>query len=1342
MVRRFTRRVALVIAFLMPAAFAQAIDHTVSESGTDDSTTGPTRALMDDHDAYEFDVVLGRSGETVTIVRAEDGSYRVNGEVVSPGTTVVATNGSIYTLVVGVDEAGKLVWTASHEAATETVALGMSGDTALIMKREDGTYWLDDDAVVSGERTTKAGNGNRYTLTRSEEGTWSATYVPAVTTVTVGTRDVLPPLPATQAEDGTWTAVHPVTGESIVLEEGGIVMASGHAYTLSSDDAGMWNASFVPVRKRVRLGASGTTIMLAMMEDGTWWYESEPVTDGAAAMAANGNPYILRLEDDGTWTAMYDTSDRIETLQLGSSGTSVSVRWEEDGTYSYTMRDDERMPLETGMTLESATGNAYRLVLDDGVWSAAYVPVTREIQGTGGLIAVAREDGTGYDVGGSILSADGTGRIDEDGAKYHVKMVDGMLVGTRFEEPIDTHTHFQTNGLSEPAISRDDPSTVESENGTHFTITGDVDVGEGTFPIGDLLGTGLASSEGVRFVDEAVETITKARSDVEILLSLDVEDQYLQQQWRKITGVLDTIFVTDSDAVSVSERSSAVSLTAPRKGRILDEIDEILDALSSEDAFVEATREEGDGPFANQRLKATTARSAFDRVKWAAVATMSATGSTRYGAAIRESTEHAQDELKTTEYGAYSYSTMDETLRTSNVVAPAGVANYAGGTEAISRAGTTYSGRMELQLRFATEVVSAVIKDLVDSNGRAWQYSFADVDTIVLDDATLLTNGRWRNRSGTNAVLHYATDSDLLRPTGGIRNTFEGQLLGRGADAGSEASGAWSVGNATASSIYLTGGFGVQRTDDDSRSGLDSSGSAPNAVLISTPLDDRDLYEVTGVDIKDGKLAVRLPKYGWNRSTISTATRQSNPGAVTASTYGLLTAEDGEPPPSITAEFDLATLVTEGPMGATSVSGPKHVDQLIDTLLTQRKRLTALQDLEPLNEATMAVAKDAWEIAVHAVVTQLFGDLRTAGQRRAWDNLLVGPYELAGDYASDTRLQEGALDLIDQVLVALSSSENLHAALYPDGIGIFDHYDKDITTTEIEEGDFIWSDRATIPRWRTIVRTFPVSETLAVREYEVFARIGTTNYTRFGAWRRQSSQSAFRTPDRIVAGGHGGPGAFGYSPLAPTRADSDPKAKFLGGGSARYSGKTVAIMRSYDLAGEVTVDVSWDANPDITAGGSRVGTMSLAISNLVDITGRGIGFGADRTSPSDRIDTIVLRGLEIKKGMPGANSGHLIVGDQGTPTAGRYDYGEIPVSAPNVWYRFASVTAANTGRSTHSSSSSSAMALFVGHGVEGPLGVIGTWTLKDPNVGRIHANGTILQGMGLEIRGAFGADLP
>ena len=247
------------------------------------------------------------------------------------------------------------------------------------------------------------------------------------------------------------------------------------------------------------------------------------------------------------------------------------------------------------------------------------------------------------------------GDVMDGNAMYHVRMQDGEFMGARFDKAIDPQTDYKVGTVGVPTLSADDADMAGDQTGTHLIVTGDDATGRGMFSLGALLGSGMASDEGKGFIDEAVTKIEKVKSDVFALLALDSKpsglDAILDGQWTKLGMALDEIFGTDSDADA--DPTSAVRLTAPREEDILDFIDDILDALSSEASFVAATAEDGDGVFESQALGAGGAADAFKRLMWSAEATLGVTGSTRYGTAVRKSSTNAKSKSAMGEYGAF-----------------------------------------------------------------------------------------------------------------------------------------------------------------------------------------------------------------------------------------------------------------------------------------------------------------------------------------------------------------------------------------------------------------------------------------------------------------------------------------------------------------------------------------------------------------------------------------------------------------------------------------------------------------------------------------------------------------
>ena len=257
---------------------------------------------------------------------------------------------------------------------------------------------------------------------------------------------------------------------------------------------------------------------------------------------------------------------------------------------------------------------------------------------------------------------------------------------------------------------------------------------------------------------------------------------------------------------------------------------------------------------------------------------------------------------------------------------------------------------------------------------------------------------------------------------------------------------------------------------------------------------------------------------------------------------------------------------------------------------------------------------------------------------------------------------------------------------------------------------------------------------------------------------------------------HGGPGTFAYSPLDPTNAGTVTNTGFPEGGSASYTGETVAVQNTTMLTGTVRVDVSWAADAESTATpgtfADSLGTMSLTISGLVSADGDPLTFGgAPKSNDLDtnptatgnagtEIADIVLGGFSIVAGA-GPNDGHLIVGasldEAGSPTTTVADiasYGEtVPISSRLRHTTLGQIDTPDVPTLT----GSGVKALFVGQGVDGPLGVIGTYTIDGgtaitpgsvtgpdatTSIGRLGADGTQSVDVGVNIYGAFGAQLP
>ncbi len=170
------------------------------------------------------------------------------------------------------------------------------------------------------------------------------------------------------------------------------------------------------------------------------------------------------------------------------------------------------------------------------------------------------------------------------------------------------------------------------------------------------------------------------------------------------------------------------------------------------------------------------------------------------------------------------------------------------------------------------------------------------------------------------------------------------------------------------------------------------------------------------------------------------------------------------------------------------------------------------------------------------------------------------PVKLVDAHATDTDLQADALGLIDRVLDALSSNAKLEAALDPDGTGVFDHWHDDGNGNGIVDS----GESRDFGQYDTTDRRFELFNAVSTapartpgnmggeREQEVIAALGTTSFTRFGFWRRESTTSARRNDGEgaNVIRTRGGPGTFAYSPLDKARVGAVQNLGFPSRGSA------------------------------------------------------------------------------------------------------------------------------------------------------------------------------------------------
>ena len=1190
---------------------------------------------------------------------------------------------------------------------------------------------------------------------------FSADYVvPPALSIPLGTSGSS--VDVVKEENGTFS----INGETITAETR-VTAENGNVYrALLSPEGLPIGVDHVAAMQDVMLGSQGGTITLTQSEDKSWKLGDITVTDGYVHTAANGNMYALMMDADGMWSGMYQ--EVMVTVALGTQG-SVTLTRSED--MSWWLGSEAVM---NGSMVNSANGNEYMLSMsDDGAWTAMFQPVSMAIEGTG-LTAMTREGDDKYDVGDATLAASGTGNVTVDGAMYRVWMMDDGLAGARYDDKFKDGRYNIGNhadGIGNATLSVQDdlgllkaqgvvaatettaPATAANELNTHLKVRGEY------FSLGSLLETGQASRVGTgrsTMIADALAVIRTARDkaatgvasfsapgDAALLKSANVA------QWKVAQSQVNSIFGSGEVDLGNAENDED----------ILDDFDEVIDALSSVAAFQAATASGGGGVFEAAKLSADAAEAAFAAEKKEAIATFGAVGNTRFGAfwrKIRPAATKKLDDPAAKDLGAFAYGTTGtlKTLRTRYVRQGTGSAFYAGETRAIDGDGNFFSGDIEIQVRFAAKQVNAVIKNLVGSDGGGWEYLYAntDVSEIILPDTRLGNAASWTGSSTSatasskGATVTYETRAGVPRPVN-VEHSFKGQLLGRDeGDQGNEAVGVWSVGSSGDGTDYLAGGFGAMRGDDlpDLRPPTDSGKGSKTKILpygdivkdTADSFSDTDTPDSRGQTIADGMLTVIGRKYDVEGDAIVDV---DTTAAVNEAKYR-------------THKIDLVAALENS--AAAWVNGDKHVDIARKDI---EKQLNILSSDIGLPKS---VKTDAWTSVQDAILKNLFGVKTRAGADVSdptqitadTDDTDLGtaraalPGQLGLTYV-DSRNAD-YVEAVQEVLDALESNDALKAALSVKGI----FYREALAD----------ADPDTAGNQKQVI--LAKANGKGAGDVNLFARvdsrvqylIGSTDFTRFGAWRRQTSPNAQEgyvsrdvdnngTPDDTTDDTAGsedgdGPNSLAYSQLGPTSYTSVNDPRYPADARMTYSGSTIAVLGGVFWQGDVAVDVVWNST-DSTVGA----TANMSFSNIenvangarmyidTDVTNnraeRGLRHDFTGNTPSDsdyiagqpvhEVSSIAISNIEVNDNLALSLDS---TDDSGT-TTDRSDLTIAYLTAGNAspvevtFHEDVNISAGTPETDVKVDGQ------FVGLGLTGPLAVLGTWEFS--NLGSDLANHAI-----------------
>ena len=1326
-------------------------------------------------------VMLGTHGGSTMVKKSEDGSYWVGDMTVMDGSTVTGEGGRMYTLMQGDDG----MWMATYVEPVQTVMLGMSGTSVMIKKSEDGSDWLGDQTVMTGSTATAMymGNTNTYSLTKAADGTWSASYVPEAGTVALGASGIT--IPAMRAEAGAWSATHPQTGETVMLTEGGMVTATNLAgnmntYMLSSDGMGMWTAAYQSVMVSVMLGTSGDNAMLTRAEDGSYWYDGDAFMSGDEAMAENGNDYVLTMAADGSWSAMF----RPDSMEIMGTGLTAYSR-EDDDMYDVESAGSGIELAASGMGEVTTSMGMFRVRMDDGML-------------LGQRIDAAKDDDTRYRTVGLDAPVDYIAD-NADTANVNEANTGIVIAGEKilFDDLLG-------RGSAMKAASKSDGMPGEFVNDAVKKLANLKTEAE-------LYAVYQAENAGTQEYDASLTRIAReAQKAIDTIFDEGAMFATGGMVDLASCDVCAGLPYEDGDTATVGY--TADTTKALRAHDTVQALDKLLDALSSVDAFVAATAKNGNGVF-EDALPEADAMKAFSANKSSFDALFGTTGSTRYGAIMTmvragpdpdqdPDTEGTEGDVNSTmapraavydmkfhfdgfnmdtdddgdvddtddetgneelgRLGAFAYATTAETAR-ARLLPQTGGATYVGGTMAVTpgkaQASQLYHGSMRIDVNFRSRSVFGRVSMLKDKDGNLWQYLDRSVSEIYLPRRfydSLARFGGMNDGDNTNdegvtgddvageATIVYSETHGFPVPTDSNNTArFSGRFIGSD---GGEIAGVWSLGQATDKDgteagiqaddarDIIYGSYGVERDTDRDRPDIDanadaSSGAAWQATVVGGMKTD----DTAGAEFTGSKTAgtLRLGKYfeGGDQGATDVAAmfnggKKNNDFLLSK----IFVAPDADPKKTVQ-------------------KSAKHVDRATDYINKQRTIYEAYTAL--LDDSDSATADDnvgrqrAWANIINFVRSEIFGKtaLTAPTDGRADDGVaaLDRQSPLGSYYYPVTRTgnpdDDEAMDRIQALLDALSSESALGDALAKNGGGVFDSGPAE-RAGDTDTEPFGMDGRTVNNMWTAV----GAQTTL----YSL-----STNYTRFGVWWHQGSQSANDAPGPP----HGNlqedtsdpldgtadadihamsPNSYAYSWLNQSSYRRDRvEATYPSQGRATYTGRTLAVLDNLIFQGDAEVKVTWGAANDVGASGDPMSFVLPTFSNFRQIGNDDplkLGNAAANKNDQSGFDIVD----EISFAMYGTTPANITVTHDETNGNLGVTYDTTTTDQSDFMAR---ITTTDIGADA-TDKSAIFMAEFVGESLDGPLGIMGIWTIRD-----FGSETATADNMRDDLFGSFGADL-
>ena len=1075
-----------------------------------------------------------------------------------------------------------------------------------------------------------------------------------------------------------------------------VTAANDNRYRLSLV-GGAWTAAFVaPDPVVVALGPpvlGGGSATISRKEDGTYAYAigsgpEAPLMDGDTVTAANDNRYRLSLVS-GEWTAAFVDPAAV-TVALGPpafGGGSATISRKEDGSYVYAIGGGPQTPLMDGDTVTAANDNRYRLRLVGGAWTAVFVnpdPVVvalgPPVLGGGSATISRKEDGSYVYVIGSGPETplmDGDTVTAANGNQYQMTYnASSGQWSPNFRAEVlpianagvtatrnEARDGFAVGTQTLQANGMGDISTAQGNFHVHMDANGNLVGVQYEAPVGTAVGTAVSVSP-----DDAMTTLNETGT----MIAIDGVDYSI--------GTLFTAgrATVDGPNIVAAVRAEVAKLAAQIRG--LAQVKRDDPSANYGDTFRQRWKDIdeqlnsifGDAsPDAEDHLTAAH----YDHLDPLPGAGGTALTSSQANAMLADLAEIESALSTRTDFvtGAAAGGLFNKSL-TAQQAGSAFVALMSVSSSRLDRTTNTRFGIFSKQMRaLATD-------PLAPATAGVFAYSPLQAASV----ADLPGSGAATYQGGTIAIAGdqetvYTGDISLevrfrsRRVSGLVSNLIDG------------------------SGRAFRHGFG-----NVDRITLGEASMITNGSFAKTPASTAQI-------IYHGP----TPAVTLAAADSGFAGQFVGAGAAAIGTWSIGDDSDAE---------DL-----KGAFGAEEHQRiPDRIPPVLD--LGAGAATIVSTDLASGDETVQLVGTNA--VLMYDDVANIFeagADLYTnGGATKTGSNFVAKAREDIGSLLArlDTAIQlHNRGDPASANVVRDGIWADLNDAL-EDVFGAMDilgaNYPRD---TNGDRDDAV--ARQMIEDTRTALGTLPAFQnageagqildvpgalqgTTATQRQEIFERVdytivtesAYTDYTRFGVWHRTDSADATQTPASPGAPALAD-GVYAYSPLAQSDyTTADPN--FPGGGSASYNGETVARDATTNTyyQGNIRLDVTWEAN---VSNAADVGDVGILISDLRDGGGNLYQDGGHDVS-----DIVFSLTIDIQR-EPVGTTDNVVNG--------------LFFDGASGWrMRHTAITQSDTV----GGSGAAIAGKFVGKSIDGPAGVLGSWTLNSA---------------GHDLRGAYGADI-